>query len=102
MGEPDAGISCCAFDDGAAGVEQAEALSIFDDEEGGAVFYGAAGVLKFGFPEDVAAGFFAEALEADEWCLSNGYTCGQFVYPDTGGQCGEKEVPSMKPRCPTP
>jgi hypothetical protein len=69
--EADAGVSGCAFDDGAAWVEEAEALGIFDDEECGAVFYAAAGVLKFGFSEDVAAGFFAEAFEADERGFAN-------------------------------
>lgn len=71
MGEADAGVSGGAFDDGAAGLEEAEFLGVLDDVEGGAVFDAAAGVLEFGFAEDVAAGFFGEALEADEWCLSN-------------------------------
>lgn len=66
MCEPDASVSGCAFDDGPARVEQAEALCVFDDEEGGAVFDGAAGVLEFGFAEDVATGFFGKLFEADE------------------------------------
>lgn len=39
---------------------------MLDDEEGGAVFDAAAGVLEFGFAEDGAAGFFGEVLEANE------------------------------------
>jgi len=46
-------------------------FSILNDEEGCAVFDRASRVLEFGFSKDVAAGFFGEALETDEGCLSN-------------------------------
>lgn len=49
MGEADAGVAGGAFDYGAAGLEQAFLLGVFDDVEGGAVLDGAAGVLEFGF-----------------------------------------------------
>lgn len=39
---------------------------MLDDEEGGAVFDGATGVLEFGFAEDGAAGFVGQFFEADE------------------------------------
>jgi hypothetical protein len=71
VGEPDASVSGCAFDDGAAWVQESEALGIFDDEERGSIFDAAAGVLEFGFAEDVAAGLFAEAFEADERGFAN-------------------------------
>ena len=72
MGEADAGVSCCAFDDGAAWFEQACFFGVFDDEEGGAILDGAAGVLKFSFAEDITARFFGELLEADERSLADG------------------------------
>jgi hypothetical protein len=66
VGEPDARVSRGAFDDGAAGLEQACFLGVLDDEERRAVFDGAAWVLELGFAEDVAAGLFGELLQADE------------------------------------
>jgi len=42
-------VACCAFDDGAAGFQEAALFGIFDDVVGGAVFDAAAGVLEFGF-----------------------------------------------------
>lgn len=71
MGESDACISCGAFDDGAAGLQLAQLLSVFDDVEGCAVFNAAARVLEFGFAEDIAAGFFGEALETNQGCLAD-------------------------------
>jgi hypothetical protein len=46
---------------------------ILNHEEGGAVFDGAAGVLEFGFSEDVTAGLFGEFLQTDEGCFANCY-----------------------------
>ena len=66
MCETNASVSGCTLDDGAARLQETLALGVFDDEEGGAVFDGAAGVLEFGFAEDGAAGFFGEFFEADE------------------------------------
>jgi hypothetical protein len=71
VGEADACVAGRAFDDGTARVQEALALGIFDNEEGGAVFNGAAGILEFGFAEDVAASFFGETFEADEGGLAN-------------------------------
>lgn len=48
VGEAYASVPCCAFDDGAAWLQEACFLGMFDDEERCAVFYGAAGVLEFG------------------------------------------------------
>ena len=62
MREAYAGVSCRALYDGTPWFQQPEIFGVLDEEEGGAVFYGAAGVLEFGFAEDVAAGFFGEAL----------------------------------------
>ena len=42
-------VACCAFDDGAAGFQEAALFGIFYDVVGGAVFDAAAGVLEFGF-----------------------------------------------------
>jgi hypothetical protein len=44
---------------------------VFDDEERGAVFDAAAGVLEFGFAQHVAARFFGELLQPDERRLAN-------------------------------
>ena len=66
MCEPYSCVPRGAFDDGAAGFQQPCFLGVLDDEEGGAVFDGAAWVLEFGFAEDVAASFFGELFQADE------------------------------------
>jgi hypothetical protein len=96
--EPNAGVASCAFDDGSAGVQETEALCIFDDEEGGAVFDGAAGVLEFGFAEDVAAGFLGEALEAYERSFAD---CWDEISIKKSLE-DHRNPPSMKPRCPMP
>jgi len=49
VGEAYAGVARCAFDDGAAGFEEAALFGIFDDVVGGAVFDAAARVLELGF-----------------------------------------------------
>ena len=66
MCKANSGIASRAFDDGAPRLQQSESFGILDDVESGAVFDGAAWILEFSFAEDVAAGFFGEALEADE------------------------------------
>jgi hypothetical protein len=70
--EANARVAGCAFDYGAAGVQEAEALCVFDDEEGGAILDGSAWVLEFGLSEDIAAGFFGQSLEADERGFADG------------------------------
>jgi hypothetical protein len=72
-------IASRAFDDGAPRLQQAKSFGILDDVEGGAVFDGATWVLEFCFAEDVAAGFFGEALEADEGGFPDCYN-GRSVY----------------------
>ena len=49
VGEAYARVACCAFDDGAAGFEEAALFGVFDDVVGGAVFDTTAGVLELGF-----------------------------------------------------
>ncbi len=71
MREADAGVSRCAFDDGAAGAELAAFFGIFNHVEGSAVFDTAAGVLEFGFAVDFAAGFVGKAGEADQGGVAN-------------------------------
>ena len=66
MCETNTSVSSCAFDYGAARLQETLALGVLDDEEGGAVFNGTTRVLEFGLSEDIAAGLFGEALEADE------------------------------------
>ncbi len=66
VGEADACVAGRAFDDGAAGLEEAALFGVFDDVEGCAVLDGAAGVHEFGFAEDFAAGLGGEVVEADE------------------------------------
>jgi hypothetical protein len=72
MRQTDASVARCAFDNGTAGLDKAQAFGILDDEESGAILDGATGVLKFSLAENVTAGFFREPLEADERGLANG------------------------------
>lgn len=99
MGETNASVSCCAFDDSAPWLEQASLLGSLDDKESGAVFYTAAGVLEFCFAEDVAARFFGELLEADEGRVTDGW--GSVSMACRACLAGNM-VPSRKPRCPMP
>lgn len=62
MCKANASVSRRAFDDGATGLQQPELLGVLDDVEGSAVFDAAAGILELCFAEDIAAGFFGEAL----------------------------------------
>lgn len=72
MSQTNASIPRCTFDNRAAGLDEAQPFGILDDEEGGAILDGAAGVLKFSFAEDITARFFGELLEADERSLADG------------------------------
>lgn len=58
MRKADAGVAGRTFYYGAARFENATFFGIEDAVEGCAVFDGAAGVLEFGFAEDLTAGFF--------------------------------------------
>jgi len=69
--EANTSVSSGAFDDSTARLQEALALGVFDDEEGGAILDRATGVLEFGLSEDIAAGLFGEALEADEGGFSD-------------------------------
>jgi hypothetical protein len=60
--EANACVAGGAFDDGSAWFEGAVLFGLFYEEEGGAVFDGAAGVLEFGFSEDRAGGFGGEGF----------------------------------------
>lgn len=71
---------------------------MLDDEERSAVFDAAAGVLEFGFAQDVAAGFFGELLQPDQGCLAD---CCAFVR-SRPWESWEVYIPSRKPRCPMP
>lgn len=84
MGEAYARVTCCAFNDCPAWVQQAEALCIFDDEEGSAVLDRASRVLEFCFPEDIATSFFGELLQADERSFADCWA----VLEDIGGNRG--------------
>jgi hypothetical protein len=70
--QTDAGVAGCSFDNGAAGSQQAYLFSILDDVEGCAVLDATAGILEFGFSQDIAAGFPGEVVETDEGRVSNG------------------------------
>ncbi len=58
MRKADARVAGCTFYYGAARLENAAFFRIEDAVEGCTVFDGAAGVLEFGFAEDLTAGFF--------------------------------------------
>jgi hypothetical protein len=63
--EADACVAGCAFDDGAAGFEQAALFGVEDAVQGCAVLDAAAGILEFGFSEDCAVGLVGELAEVD-------------------------------------
>lgn len=96
MCETNASVSGCALDDGAARLQETLALGVFDDEEGGAVLYGATRVLEFGLSEDIAAGLFREALEADKRSFTDGYS-GVLAQKAIKCEC-QSIIPSRKPR----
>ena len=67
----DAGIACCAFDNGAAGAQLAFGNRILDDVERRAIFHRLARIEKLRFAKNVAAGFFRCAFEADQRCIAD-------------------------------
>lgn len=58
MREPDACVSCCAFDYCSAGPEEAFFFGILHHVERCSVFDAASGVLEFRFSENFTARFF--------------------------------------------
>lgn len=62
MREPNPCVSGRAFDDRPARAQLPPFFSILDDIQRGAVLDTAAGVLEFGFAEDLAAGLVGEAF----------------------------------------
>ena len=94
--ETNASVSGCALDDGAARLQETLALGVLDDEEGGAILDGATRVLEFGLSEDIAAGLFGEALEADKRSFTDGCN-GVLAQKATECEC-QSMVPSRKPR----
>jgi hypothetical protein len=66
MGKPDTGVAGGALDHGSAGLNPPIPLGRFDDTERGTVLDRPTRVHELGFPEDLAAGFLADPLEADE------------------------------------
>lgn len=72
-GEAHAGVAGSAFDDGAAGFEEAFALGLVDHPDADAIFDGAAGVEVIGFDVDGRLNVFGEAVEADERGAADGF-----------------------------
>ena len=70
--EAHAGVSGSAFDDGAAGLEQAFALGFVDHPDADAVFHGAARIEIIGFHEDFGLNILGNAIEADERRVADG------------------------------
>jgi hypothetical protein len=64
--QADAGVAGGAFDDDAAGPEQAAPLRVADDEQAGAVLHRLAGIHEFGLAENLAAGFLGSAAQPDQ------------------------------------
>ena len=62
-----------AFDDGAAGLEQALLLGLVDHGDADAIFYGAAGVDVVGLDVDLRLQSLVDAIEADQWRASDGF-----------------------------
>ena len=66
MGEPDARIARGTLDHRAAGFQHPPPFGIEDDPLGGPVFHGAARIHEFCFTQDLATGFVAQNLEANQ------------------------------------
>ena len=72
QGQADAGIAGRAFDDHAAGPQQAALLGVADDEQRGAVLDRLAGIHELGLAEDVAAGRLRRGLQPDQRRVADG------------------------------
>lgn len=71
--EAHAGVAGSAFDDGAAGFEEAFALGFVNHPNADSVFYGAARVEVIGLDVDGRLDVFSEAIEADERGAADGF-----------------------------
>src|SRR5690606_2358829 len=71
MGDADAGIAGGAFHHRATGPECAARLGIEHDPARGAVLHRAARIHEFGLGEDLAAGFLAQPVEAQQRCVAH-------------------------------
>lgn len=65
MGQANSGIPCCSFNNSAAWFKKASLLGILDDEQCGPVLDASARVLELGFSQNVTAGLFGEAVQAN-------------------------------------
>ena len=71
--EAHAGIAGSAFDDRAAGLEQAFALGFVDHPDADAVLHRAAGIHVIGFDVDFGLDILCEAIEPDERRVADGF-----------------------------
>src|SRR6266567_3731340 len=71
--EAHAGIAGSAFDDRAAGLEQAFALGFVDHGDADAVLDRAAGIQVIGFDVHLGLAVAGQAIEANEWCMADGF-----------------------------
>jgi len=72
-GETHAGVAARAFNDGAAGLEEAALFSVVDHGDADAVFHRAAGIGVIGFDEDLRLEALIDAIEAYERRASNSF-----------------------------
>ena len=72
MGQPNSGVSSRALDNCSARTEKSLFLRILNDVKRGSVLNTSTGVLEFSLAQDIAAGLLREALQADQWGVSNG------------------------------
>lgn len=72
MGQSNSGVSSRALDNCSTRTEKSLFLRILDDVERGSVLDTSTGVLEFSLAQDIAAGLLREALQADQWGISNG------------------------------
>lgn len=73
MRKSDPRIAGRAFDDRPARAQLPPFFGILNDVQRGAVFDAATGILKFGFAEDLAAGFVGKAFQPDEGRVTDGW-----------------------------
>ena len=67
-----AGIAGSAFNDGAAGLEQALFFGVVNHGDADAVFHGAAGIDVIGFDVDLRLEALVDAIETDQWSAADG------------------------------
>jgi hypothetical protein len=66
VGKPDTGVARGPLDHRPAGLQHAPPLGIQHDPLGSPVLHGTAGIHEFRFTKDLAAGFLAQSLEANQ------------------------------------